>query len=200
VLQQPHRDEAEYREALRIVEQQAARLSRVVDDLFTLARADTGTYPIRPMPMYLDEVIDDVVRAARVVAGTRNVAVESTVVASAAFNGDEELVRRMIGNLVDNAVGHAPDGSTVRVELDETDTGYAIAVKDQGPGIPAAIRPHIFERFFRGDTSRRASAQDGAGLGLALARWIARVHGGDVVVARSSPAGTTFVVSLPPGG
>ena len=199
-LQQDHRDEAEYRETLRIVEQQAARLSRVVDDLFTLARADTGSYPIRPMPMYLDEVVDEVVRAARVVAGTRNVSVESTVVPSAAFTGDEELVRRMIANLVDNAVGHAPDGSAVRVELDETDAGYAIAVKDQGPGIPADIRAQIFERFFRGEASRRSTAQDGAGLGLALARWIARAHGGDVAVARSSPSGSTFVVSLPSRG
>ena len=196
-LQQEHRDEADYRDTLRIVEQQAARLSRVVDDLLTLARADTGSYPMRPQPMYLDEVIDDVVRAARIVAGTRNVTVESAVVPSAAFTGDEELVRRMIANLVDNAVSHAPDGTAVRVELDETDAGFAIAVKDQGAGIPPDIRAHIFERFFRGDASRRTSAQDGAGLGLALARWTARAHGGDVVVARSSSSGSTFVVTLP---
>ena len=196
-LQQAHRDEADYRETLRIVEQQAARLSRVVDDLFTLARADAGSYPMQPTPMYLDEVIDDVVRAARVVAGTRNVVVEATAVPEAAFTGDEELIRRMIANLVDNAVRHTPDGSAVRVELDQTDAGYAIAVKDQGPGVPADIRSQIFERFFRGDAARRSSVHDGAGLGLALTRWIARAHGGDVVVARSSPSGSTFVVSLP---
>jgi two-component system OmpR family sensor kinase len=196
-LQQRHRDEAEYRDTLKIVEEQAARLSRVVDDLFTLARADSGSYPVRSMPMYLDEVVDEVVRAARVVAATRNVAVESTVVPSAAFTGDEELTRRMIANLVDNAIRHTPDGSAVRVELDETDSGFAIAVKDQGTGVPAEIRSQIFERFFRGDISRRAAVQDGAGLGLALARWIARAHGGDVVLARSSPSGSTFVISLP---
>jgi heavy metal sensor kinase len=199
-LQQEHRDEADYRDALRIVEQQAARLSRVVDDMFTLARADAGSYPMRVVPMYLDEVIDDIVRAARVVAATKNVAVDAAVVPSAAFTGDEELIRRMIVNLVDNAVRHTPGGSSVRVELDETDSGYAIAVKDQGPGIPAGIREQIFERFFRGDASRRWSAQDGAGLGLALARWIARAHGGDVVLARSSPSGSTFVISLPSSG
>jgi heavy metal sensor kinase len=196
-LQQDHRDESEYRETLKIVEQQAARLSRVVDDMFTLARADTGSYPIRVTPMYLDELIDDVVRAARVVAGTRNVSVEATVVPSADFTGDEELIRRMVVNLVDNAVRHTPEGSCVRVELDLTDAGYAIAVKDQGPGIAADIKSQIFERFFRGDTSRRPSAQDGAGLGLGLARWIARAHGGDVVLARTSPSGSTFVISLP---
>ena len=199
-LQQQHRDEAEYRDTLKIVEEQAERLSRVVDDMFTLARADAGNYPVRRTPMYLDEVIDEVIRAARVVAGTKSVSVDANVVASAAFTGDEELIRRMVANLVDNAVRHTPDGTTVRVELDETDTGYAIAVKDQGPGIPADIRAQIFERFFRADTSRRRSAQDGAGLGLALARWIARAHGGDVVLARSSPSGSTFVASLPDRG
>ena len=124
-------------------------------------------------------------------------AVESTVVPSAAFTGDEELIRRMIVNLVDNAVRHTPSGSSVRVELDGTDSGFAIAVKDQGAGVPAEIRAQIFERFFRGDISRRSVAGDGAGLGLALARWIARAHRGDVVLARSSPSGSTFVISLP---
>jgi two-component system, OmpR family, sensor kinase len=199
-LQQDHRDETEYRETLRIVEQQAARLSSVVDDLFTLARADTGSYPIQLTPMYLDEVIDDVVRATRVVAGTRNVSVDASAVPSAAFTGDEELIRRMIANLADNAVRHTPDGGAVRVELDQTDSGYAIAVKDQGPGIPAGIRSQIFERFFRADVAYRSSAGDGAGLGLALVRWIARAHGGDAVLARSSPSGSTFVVSLPSRG
>jgi heavy metal sensor kinase len=196
-LQQEHRDEAEYRETLRIVEQQAARLSRVVDDLFTLARADAGSYPARSMPMYLDEIVDEVVRASRVMAATREVSIESVTAPSSAFTGDEDLIRRMVGNLIDNAVRHTPPGSTVRVELDATDQGYAIAVKDQGPGIPAEIRAHIFERFFRADASRRAGSHDGAGLGLALARWIAKVHGGDVALARSSQSGSTFVISLP---
>jgi len=196
-LQQAHRDEHEYREALQIVEQQAVRLSRVVDDMFTLARADAGNYPMRVTPMYLDEVIDDIVRAARVVASTRNVTIETTTVPSAAFTGDEDLVHRLIVNLIDNAVRHAPAGSTVRVELDETANGYAIAVNDQGPGIPPDLRQSTFERFYRGDPARRSDAHDGAGLGLALARWIANAHGGDVTLARSSASGSTFVVSLP---
>ena len=82
-----------------IIEQQTARLSRVVDDMFTLARADAGNYPVRLAPMYLDEVIDDVVRASRVLASTRKVSIELETIRSAAFNGDEDLVRRMIGNL-----------------------------------------------------------------------------------------------------
>ena len=149
--------------------------------------------------MYLDGVIDEVVRAAQVIASTRSVSIDPMTVPSASFTGDEDLIRRMIGNLIDNAVRHAPSGTTVRVDLDETRNGYAIAVRDQGPGIPTEIHEQIFERFYRGDASRRSNAHDGAGLGLALSRWIANVHGGDVVLARSSQSGSTFVISLPSG-
>jgi heavy metal sensor kinase len=197
-LQQPHRDERDYRDALDIIERQAARLSRVVEDMFTLARADAGNYPVRMDPMYLDEVVDDVVRAARVIADTKGVAVEATIEGSASFTGDEDLVRRMVGNLVDNAVRHAPSGSKVDVVLARAADTYAISITDRGPGIPDAIRAHIFERFFRADASRaRAASDGGAGLGLALARWIANVHRGDVRLVHSSPGGTTFTASLP---
>jgi heavy metal sensor kinase len=195
-LQQPHRSEQEYRESLAIIEQQTTRLSRIVEDMFTLTRADTRRYPVRPAPMYLDEVADEAVRAARVLAAQREVSIELATVRSAAFTGDEELVRRLVGNLLDNAVRHAPPGSTVHVELRHDAGRYLLSVTDTGDGIPAGIQPHIFERFFRGD-SARTSAGGGAGLGLALARWIARTHGGDVTLTRSSPQGTTFTATLP---
>jgi two-component system, OmpR family, sensor kinase len=198
-LQQPHRDEDEYREALSIVEQQTSRLSRIVDDMFTLARADAGSYPVRTTPMYLDEVIDEVVRAARVLASTRSVSIELTSIVSAAFTGDEDLIRRLIVNVLDNAIRHAPVNSTVRVECTQTGDRYVIGITDAGPGIPAEAQPHVFERFFRADTARGrpANAASGAGLGLAMARWVARVHNGDVVLRESSGNATTFVISLP---
>jgi heavy metal sensor kinase len=198
-LQQPHRDERDYRHTLEIVEQQAARLSRIVEDMFTLARADAGNYPVRRVPMYLDEVVDDVVRAARVLAATKDVSIELATTSSAAFTGDEDLLRRLIGNLLDNAVRHAPTGSTVRVRLGRATDGYAISISDDGPGIPPEIQPHIFERFYRADVARaRGSASDGgAGLGLALSRWIANIHRGDVTLERSCEEGTTFMAFLP---
>jgi two-component system, OmpR family, sensor kinase len=198
-LQQPHRDEAEYREALAIVEQQATRLSRIVDDMFTLARADAGTYPVRRTPMYLDEVVDDVVKAARVLASPRDVSIDATTVRSAAVTGDEDLIRRLLVNLLDNAVRYAPSGSTVRVDLEQAPGGYTLSISDRGPGIPADVQPHIFERFYRADTARARSGQQdgGAGLGLALARWIAEVHGGHLRLAHSSETGTTFAAFLP---
>jgi signal transduction histidine kinase len=147
--------------------------------------------------MYLDEVVDEVARAARVLASAKNVAIEADTAGSAAFVGDEDLIRRLLGNLVDNAVRYAPRGGTVRIELTLTADKYEIAVTDDGPGIPAEIQPRLFERFYRGDAARgRPEADGGAGLGLALARWIANVHGGDVELVRSSAAGTTFRASL----
>ena len=198
-LQQSHREELEYRDTLAIIEQQAARLSRIVDDMFTLARADAGTYPLRLMPMYLDEVVEDVVKAARVLASARDVSIDAATSPSAVFTGDEELIRRLIVNLLDNAIRYTPAGSTVRVDLDQAPGGYALSISDHGPGIPVDVQPHIFERFYRADAARtrREGADGGAGLGLALARWIAEAHGGHLTLARSSEAGTTFTALLP---
>jgi two-component system OmpR family sensor kinase len=124
------------------------------------------------------------------------VAIELTTVDSASFTGDEELVRRLVGNLLDNAVRHAPSRTTVRVRLHEHAANYVLTVSDAGAGIPPESQAHVFERFFRGDTARTSSA-GGAGLGLALARWVARAHGGDVRLIHSSPHGTTFEAILP---
>jgi signal transduction histidine kinase len=197
-LQQPHREELEYRDTLALIEQQAARLSRIVDDMFTLARADAGTYPLRQMPMYLDELVEEVVKAARVVASTRGVSIDAATIPSATFTGDEELIRRLLVNLLDNAIRYTPAGSGVRVDLAQASGGFTLSISDHGPGIPLDVQPHIFERFYRADAGRRrGEGSDGAGLGLALARWIAEVHGGHVWLAHSSDAGTIFTVFLP---
>jgi signal transduction histidine kinase len=115
-------------------------------------------------------LIEDIARAARVIASTRQVTVDDALtVRSASFDGDEELIHRMVGNLIDNAIRHAPPGSSVRVDLGRSSSGYVIAVRDQGPGVSDEIRPFIFERFYRGDAARQRGpiSHDGAGIGLA---------------------------------
>ena len=161
-----NRDESDYRHTLEIIEQQAARLSRIVEDMFTLARADAGTYPVRRTAMYLDEVVDDVVRAARVLASTKDVSIELGV-PSAAFTGDEDLIRRLVVNLMDNAVRHSPSGQRRARRAPEVPAGTISAYR--GPGIPLEIQPHIFERFYRGDASRARGGHSDAGAGLGLA-------------------------------
>jgi two-component system OmpR family sensor kinase len=197
-LQQPHRAEDEYRETLRIIEQQTTRLTRVVEDMFILARADAGNYPTRPTAVYLDELVDEVVRAARILAAGKSVIVELAVTENAIVTGDEDLLKRMVTNLVDNAVKHTPPGGKVRVALACGTTECSIDVSDTGDGIPADAQPHVFERFYRGDAARQRGEADvgGAGLGLAIARWVAQVHHGDVTLVHSRPGSTTFRVSL----
>ena len=196
-LQRLHREERDYRETLEIVEQQTIRLSRLVDDMFTLARADAGNYPVRRDAMYLDETVEEVARAARVVGAARSIAIDIDTVVPAPFTGDEELIQRLLVNLIDNAVRHTADGTAVKVQVTTQANGYVIAVSDRGPGIPAESQRHIFERFYRADPSRTRLGGGGAGLGLALVRWIAEVHGGSAELTSSSSDGSTFTVFLP---
>jgi signal transduction histidine kinase len=186
---------------LQIIEQHTERLARLVDDMFTLARADAGNYPIQPGPMYLDELIEEVVRAARVLANRKHVSLYASADAGSAFTGDEELIRRMIVNLIDNAIRHAPAASTVAVSMQRVNEHYEIHVSDQGPGISSDAQPHIFERFYRSETARERTPSDpgGAGLGLAIVQWIARLHGGDVELVTTSRAGSTFRIRIPAG-
>ena len=127
--------------------------------------------------MYLDEVVEDVVKAARVLASTKEVSIELETATSAAFTGDEDLIRRLMVNLLDNAVRHAPAGSAVRVDL-RRGAGRICALGQRSWSRHSSqIQPHIFERFYRADAAR-ARSDGGAGLGLALARWIARCTAG----------------------
>ena len=105
----------------------------------------------------------------------------------------------MISNVLDNAVRYSPAGGTVAVALDRAGNTYAVSVADQGPGIAAEVQSRIFERFYRVDAARTHDgvSDGGAGLGLALARWIAHAHGGDIRLATSSRLGSTFVITLP---
>jgi signal transduction histidine kinase len=189
------RPETEYRDSLRVVERQIQRLGRLVEDMFTLARADAGPLPLEPAPLYLDELVDGCAADARLVAAPKGVEVRTSAPADVETIGDERRLRQMLANLLDNAVRHTPSGGSVQVELAVQPGAFEIAVSDGGPGIPEAERERIFERFVRLDASRHAA--DGAGLGLPIARTIAAAHGGSLVLLRSAPSGSTFLVRLP---
>ena len=124
-------------------------------------------------------------------------AIELTNLTQAAFHGDEDLLRQMLLNLVDNAVKFTPPGGAIRLGLERRGEWYRLSVSDTGPGIPAEARAHVFERFYRADKARSRAEDGGAGLGLAIARWIAQAHDGDLELADSDGAGTTFVARLP---
>lgn len=193
-LSRDHRDEGEYREALAITGSQAKRLGRLVDDMLVLARADAGGYPLRPVDLYLDDLVDECRRAAEVLARERGVTIAASTPHETPFRGDEDLLRQLITNVLQNAVQHTPSGGSVTVGLREEGGAIKIAVTDTGPGIAPADRARIFDRFVRLDPSRRGG---GTGLGLPIAKWIAEAHGGTLVLETSAPGGSTFCVSLP---
>jgi signal transduction histidine kinase len=119
------------------------------------------------------------------------------------FRGDENLIRRLLLNLIDNAIKYTPRGGGVTVSCRREGDRYLIKVSDTGPGIPVAARPHIFERFYRADSARSRVEDDGAGLtsgaglGLSIARWIAEAHDGTVELLHSSETGSVFQLVLP---
>jgi signal transduction histidine kinase len=189
-----HRTESEYREALAIVGDQSRRLGRLVEDMLVLARADAGGYPLRPVDLYLDEVVADCRRAVDVLAAERGVSIRSEASPEIPFRGDEDLLRQLVLNVLQNAVQHTPSGGSVTVEMRRDSDAIKIRIADTGTGIPSADQTRIFDRFVQLDPARRGR---GAGLGLPIARWIAEVHNGTLVLESSSPNGTTFCVTLP---
>jgi signal transduction histidine kinase len=193
-LSRDHRDEADYRETLTIVGDQARRLSRLVADMLVLARADAGGHQLRPVDLYLDELIADCRRAVDVLAAERGVMVNSTDTPELPFRGDEDLLRQLVLNLLQNAIQHTPSGASVTITSCQDRDALRIRVTDAGRGIAPADQARIFDRFVQLDASRRAT---GTGLGLPIARWIAEAHDGTLVLESSGAAGSTFCVSLP---
>jgi heavy metal sensor kinase len=192
-LSEPHRSEPEYREALDIVASQADRLTRVVDDMFLLALADVEGRPLLRRHLYLDEVIAECARAAGVLAESRGISITVRSPEGVQVQGDEELLRRMVMNLLDNAIRHSPDGERVEMTIGAENHRVTLSVQDAGPGIPAAAHERVFERFVRLETDKPTS---GGGLGLPIARWIAEQHDGSLAL-ESTPDGSRFVVTLP---
>jgi heavy metal sensor kinase len=207
MLSREHRSEEEYRAAVAIVEAQARRLTRIVEDMLRLARADSGNFVLQPRSFHIDEMLLESVQAAIVLAGQKEIRVAIDDIPEAPFYGDEDLLRQMVLNLLDNAVKYTPEHGEVRVSLERKNVSYLVRVADSGEGIPAEAQPFIFDRFYRVDRGRARSeaaglsaAQGaGAGLGLAIARWIAEIHGGTLLLESSGPSGSTFVAALPSG-
>jgi two-component system, OmpR family, sensor kinase len=198
-LTQTHRQENEYRDALEMIDEQTQRLTRIVEDMFILARADAGRYPLRSSKFYLDELLAETIRAGNILAARKQVTIETGEFAESLFCGDEGLLRQMFLNLLDNAIKHTPAGGTVGVHFTKQQDTYLIAISDNGGGIPAAAQAHIFKRFYRADKARsRPPIYDGgAGLGLSIALWIAEVHQGSLKLRHSDATGSTFEVTLP---
>ena len=190
------RDSVEYRESLAIIQDEVRRLSRLVDDLLHLARADAGFPNLQARDFYLNEVVEECLRALQPLARQKNIDLSGDCPADILFCGDPELLRRMLANLLENAVRYTLPGGRARVTLENSSGVIRIAVSDTGVGIPPEAVGRVFERFYRVDKSR-SRADGGFGLGLAIVKWIAETHRGTVQVESRPGVGSTFRVVLP---
>lgn len=198
-LSRPDRTPEEYRETLSILRDESHRLAHIIEDLFTLTRADAGEYPLKPRDLYLDELAADVLHRTRSLAIAKGVTLTSSIQPELPFSADEDLLRRMLLNLIDNAIKYTPADGMVNVDCRLDGSSYVLRVSNTGPGIPAELQSRIFERFFRADKARSRAEGDtgGAGLGLSIARWIAEAHHGRLELTQSDGSGTTFTAYLP---
>ena len=190
----------EYRESMLVVQDAARRLSRIVEEIFLLARADAGQMVMTATPLHLEDLVHDMVRAVRPVAEHRRVQVELGEMIDAPTRGDPDLLGRVLLNLLDNAIKHSPPDGVVEVRMTKAPGTVGLLVVDHGDGIPAELRERVFERFFRADTARsraESSTTSGAGLGLAIARRIAELHGGRLDLVTSRPGHTEFRLTIP---
>jgi signal transduction histidine kinase len=196
-LSQP-RELGEYKESLALIKDEAERLSRIVEDLFVLARQPVDA-PAKLLkePVTLNELISECWRAAQVLAAPKNLKLtldEGT--GPLTLRGDQELLKRMVLNLLDNAVKYTPDGGEIGLTLSSQNGNACIRVYDNGIGIPEAEQERIFDRFYRVDKAR-SRALGGAGLGLSIARLIVDAHAGTIHVESRPGTGSSLTVELP---
>lgn len=192
--------------------EQAERLGRLVEDLLDLSRLEAGATVLEREVIAVADVLDPAVRGARfaVDAGNHSVRFEVAVLpADLTVWADPARLHQVLANLLDNAARHSPPGAVVSIRASPTADGTRIEVHDQGPGIDAADRERVFERFERGVAAGSDGTSDGGtGLGLAIARWVVELHGGtiralapsegdlDVSGTRPAPAGCRIRVDL----
>ena len=198
VALQRERDAEGYAAALRRVESEAERLGATVEDLLTLARADAGERPVERRRVFLDDLALDAASGARALATKRGVALEVGRFEEAVVTGDPALLRQLLMIVLDNAVKFTPGGGRVRVSAAAPSGQAEVVVEDTGVGITVEQLPHVFDRFYRGDPARaRGNGAEGAGLGLAIARWIAEAHGARIDVTSEPGKGTRVAIRFP---
>ncbi|MFN7036125.1 MAG: sensor histidine kinase [Bellilinea sp.] len=183
-------------ESLRNIEKEVDRLTRLVGDLLLLAQAESGQLPLELKPVELDTILLEVMQQMQVLASGK-IDLRLEEIDQVVVNGDRDRLKQVILNLISNAINYTPAGGKVRVWLSKPDGRACLRVEDSGPGIQPDDLPHIFDRFYRGDPSRKRTENSGFGLGLSIAKWIVDRHGGQIEVESQVGKGTQFTVWLP---
>jgi signal transduction histidine kinase len=181
------RDEQQVRQVL----DETRMLARLVEDLRTSASLDAGTLALQKETTDLDVLIEDAAAAFKPEAERRHVRLEVHTGDLPLLSVDPFRIREVLSNLLSNALRYSPEGGDVRIEAQEQPPGIVVRVIDQGPGISTEDLPRVFDRFYKGATSK------GTGLGLAIAKSLVQAHGGTIAAERGAGAGTTIVFTLP---
>jgi heavy metal sensor kinase len=191
------RGDAEYREALRHILLEAERTSALVEELLSLARADSGRETLRISSVHLSTIVRVVSEQWRELMAARNLTFTCDVTdEEITILGDRNALQRLLTVLLDNAAKYTPAPGTVELHLELKGELAAIRVSDSGIGIALEDQPKIFDRFYRADKARSRNLE-GAGIGLAIAQWIVQQHKGSITVQSSPAKGSTFLVQLP---
>jgi heavy metal sensor kinase len=171
------------------------KLKRLIDQLLTLARAESGQIPLAHERVALAPLVESIVEQLEPVAQAQGLSLVADIAADPAIEGDRSWLERLLLNLLDNAFKFTPSGGTVTVRLFEAEGEAVLQVLDTGVGMSAEVVPHVFERFYRGDPARSAGGF-GVGLGLSLVKWIVDRHNGTVTAAGTPGLGARFTVNL----
>ena len=183
-------------ESIGNIEREVDRLTRLVGDLLLLSQAESGRLMLDMAEVDLDTVLLEVYQQARTLAGDK-VTVSLSEIDQVHIIGDRDRLKQVLLNLAANAIQYSPAGKSVTLGLQRADDRVKLFVQDTGPGISPKDLPHIFDRFFRADRSRKRSSSSGFGLGLSIADWIVKKHNGRIEVSSEEGQGTLFTVWLP---
>jgi heavy metal sensor kinase len=190
-------DAGAYRDVIGSMLEEVDRLTRLVESLLTLTRADSGKIQLTPEAVDLGVLAGNVIDQLRVLADEKQQDLALRAPTAVHAVGDAGLFRQALMNLIHNAIKYTPNGGTISVELKAVKPGQAaIEVRDTGPGIPAEHRDRIFDRFYRLDASR-SREEGGVGLGLAIARWAVEANGGRIELGSDCERGSVFRILLP---
>ena len=192
------RDVRGYQQILSNTLEDLRRLSKIVENLFVLAKADAGRYEIHKRRMNLNPVITDIAEQLKLIAETKNISVWIETAEDTFVEGDEVLIRMLLLNLLDNAMKYTPQNGTIKLSLSKENGRVKIVVEDNGTGISEEDIPRIFDRFYRAEAVRTANS-DGGGLGLSICQWIVKSHHGSITVRSELHKGSAFTVALPAG-
>ncbi len=188
---------SEYREALDKILSTSVEASDLLENLLSLARADAGSLPLELRPLELGVHVRKVQQHAVLLSADKALDIQlQTPPGPVWVNGDALSLDRLLLILVDNAIKYTPRGGRCEIGLSQDQDNARITVSDSGLGISREDLKHVFDRFYRADRARSRNVR-GAGLGLAIARWITDIHGGKIAVESVPGAGSTFRVSLP---